>query len=650
MKKVYLVAATLLIGGAISAQHTANIPLRSADHQLTQNHNALTKESNVQLKAAGDILYSEDFANGLTGNAGGTMTLPGSTAWTTTGPDAQWWVPADSCPDGAYTNPTTQTIESTTSANGFMAFATDSSNTDWSDPQNPVIDPGYASRDGQLVSPVIDITGYTNLVISFEQWYRHCCDNTHEYYLELSTDGFTSEIVQIECSNRGSLPYKVDVNDNSGTRLTKIVINNYLSGLATPANFQFRFNHVPTASHYFWQVDDVALIEQNSTDVRVNSRRYAASGNNSLEYPLTPVSQITTIDFGAWVENIGQSTTTSTLDIEVNDGSSTVFTGSGTPVSQTTLQADSLTAGTWTPAGLGDYEIEYIAGAGAADDDMNDNSLFRYLTVNQYIYGRDEGGMDGSNNNSFISNISGGTGQQFKIGNIFDIVADDTIRSVDVVISDRTDETNQPVVFAEVYQWDGTQYVFVEQTSEYTLTSTADFEVVLTLPLYSVIPVTAGDDILVVAAHYGGDASGDDDVRFATAGNTDQGSVLGFDGSNSLFNLIDPGIPCVRLNFDPASNNVGIEELAQYGVALGQNMPNPFNNETQITYELKQTENVRFEVVDVTGKMVMSFNEGTKVAGSHTVMINANDLPAGTYFYSLITDGYKTTRSMVINK
>ena len=86
------------------------------------------------------------------------------------------------------------------------------------------------------------------------------------------------------------------------------------------------------------------------------------------------------------------------------------------------------------------------------------------------------------------------------------------------------------------------------------------------------------------------------------------------------------------------------------GVKLGQNMPNPFNANSVVNFELNSAEEVSFEIVDITGKVVKSIKLGNLNAGVHTVNIDASELNSGVYFYSVITGGNKVTNRMIVQK
>jgi hypothetical protein len=64
--------------------------------------------------------------------------------------------------------------------------------------------------------------------------------------------------------------------------------------------------------------------------------------------------------------------------------------------------------------------------------------------------------------------------------------------------------------------------------------------------------------------------------------------------------------------------------------------PNPAYGVTSIEYQLTQSSsNVEINILDVTGKLVKSFNEGAKDPGKYDVTFNASELQPGNYFYTI---------------
>ena len=92
-------------------------------------------------------------------------------------------------------------------------------------------------------------------------------------------------------------------------------------------------------------------------------------------------------------------------------------------------------------------------------------------------------------------------------------------------------------------------------------------------------------------------------------------------------------------------SSVGINELAANGATLGQNVPNPFNGESTITYQLaKDANSVLFTVTDVMGRVISS-EKGASNTGSHSIKLGS--YAAGIYYYTLNVDGKTSTKKMI---
>lgn len=91
---------------------------------------------------------------------------------------------------------------------------------------------------------------------------------------------------------------------------------------------------------------------------------------------------------------------------------------------------------------------------------------------------------------------------------------------------------------------------------------------------------------------------------------------------------------------------VGVTELEKTGVALSQNMPNPFTKESVVRYTLaKDVNSALFTVTDIMGRVITSEKVAT-TTGSHSVKLAA--YAAGVYYYSLNVDGVVTTKKMIV--
>ena len=95
---------------------------------------------------------------------------------------------------------------------------------------------------------------------------------------------------------------------------------------------------------------------------------------------------------------------------------------------------------------------------------------------------------------------------------------------------------------------------------------------------------------------------------------------------------------------------VGIDEHKANNVRVGQNIPNPFSDNTYIGYDLLEGANVTLEVFDITGKKVQTVEEGKQFAGNHSIQFNASNLQAGVYFYTLTAGENRVSKRMTLVK
>jgi Domain of unknown function (DUF362)/FlgD Ig-like domain len=104
------------------------------------------------------------------------------------------------------------------------------------------------------------------------------------------------------------------------------------------------------------------------------------------------------------------------------------------------------------------------------------------------------------------------------------------------------------------------------------------------------------------------------------------------------------------------SNNSPIDQQTPAIFKLYQNFPNPFNSQTQITFDLQNSTSIQLLIYDTSGRLVKSLINGeTRDAGIYRVKWNGtNDqgqnLSSGVYFYKLIVGNFSETKSMILNK
>ena len=231
----------------------------------------------------------------------------------------------------------------------------------------------------------------------------------------------------------------------------------------------------------------------------------------------------------------------------------------------------------------------------------------------------------------------------FEAGSIFDIFADQQVFGIDVVIG-----TNTPagtIIYGKLYVFDAVvgDYVYLDETPEYTTTQAdADNNVTITLPLFTSPTLTAGQTALPMVGCYSEFYYGRSGVSEAQTTYILYG---GLNGAGSQYYTTQT--PMVRMNFDPVS---GVDEIDVNSMVLGQNIPNPANNTTTINYSVKSNANVNLTLTDMTGKVVMTLNEGRRAAGDYKITLDASTLAGGMYHYTLSNGETSITKAMSVVK
>ena len=95
--------------------------------------------------------------------------------------------------------------------------------------------------------------------------------------------------------------------------------------------------------------------------------------------------------------------------------------------------------------------------------------------------------------------------------------------------------------------------------------------------------------------------------------------------------------------------NVGISENEFNAASVSQNFPNPFTNTSIVTVNLTQATDLSLEVFNLTGQKVYEVSNGHSNAGTHNLVINAENLSSGVYFYTVNAGNNTVTKKMIIN-
>lgn len=625
----YTLLSSVVIAGTAFGQWANPRPalMQLEPAEKTSRSHILPADPATDLRAGGDIVWSEDFANGLAGNNG-------VGPWTTSGPNGDIWKRKLTGPLGGFTA-TTERIQSTTVANGYMLFNADSANSSWvGNTPTPLPVANFANWEGSLVSPVLDLSGTPFVEITFQQRLRFCCGDS-PHLLEVSTDGGTTWPF--------SYPTAVTAVVNTLTPTQTIKINLVEAIAADPSNVRLRFRHAADAgtSHYQWQIDDVSIVELFQYDLRVTNSALTswdpvtAASYDALRYTVYHNSQLRPVGLNMDVLNNG-----SEVDNDAVANFTVELQGGATVLDQDQPQA------TWAPgeqrnivvdppftppAQVGQYNVSFSVSSTEEDQTPADNVGSASFRVSDVTYARDNGSV------ASVQNSGGGPlimANAFYVANTTQLygitVALGTGSEIGALVQGELRADNLDDVIATTEE----QFITAGML---TPIGGSNF---LTLVFNPPVPLTAGIDYMAAVQVFG-------DVRIGRNGVSEpQSSFLYFDGQAGLDWYFTTTTPIVRMNFD---QSVGIDELdATNTFGLGQNMPNPANGTTTIPYELKEAGVVSFQMHDVTGKLVMEEFMGSRGAGVYRFDIGTEHLRDGVYFYTMTVGEARATKRMIV--
>lgn len=111
------------------------------------------------------------------------------------------------------------------------------------------------------------------------------------------------------------------------------------------------------------------------------------------------------------------------------------------------------------------------------------------------------------------------------------------------------------------------------------------------------------------------------------------------------------------LSFLYSEISVGINECPETPgeFYLAQNYPNPFNPSTAIRYHLPFNSAVLFQIFDLNGKIIRTWELPDQTAGQHQITWNGENsrgskVSTGIYLYQLISSNFSSTRKMICLK
>ena len=578
------------------------------------------------------VIWSEDFANGIPANWNNSG-APALAIWEYRGPSTnpnQLVGSRGSClPDGNVG----EAIASTTSANGFVIFDSNY----WDNDLNPCTVENFGTGQAPgphlsyLTTASIDLTGFANVALEFEQYIRYYLGNTR---VEISIANGPWEVLYTNILDQGIT-----------TQNTQTVRMPLPASAGNQSNVKLRF--VYDGLYYFWQLDDIRLVQGFANDLLIENSSYGdfdfnnpdhTTGFEMMEYTQYPSAFAPLVYLKSNVFNFGTNTQTNiALNARLmNDNSGELLYESASPVLPTLAPgADSvLVSGEFQMEQVvADYSV-YFNSLQTETDENTENSLDTlHFKITPVTYARDENSLG-----SMFLPSEAFASAPFEMGAVYLLPSGQQLHSVSVAMGEGT--ILPCSVYATVFPFSlstgiggaiaSTQDIAV---SEADINSFGEASMKV---LSFDSPVFLSQGLYLVAV--GSPISAFQAVIGLSGKSEDLSAWVRFNNSNTeLFYLTRT--PMIRMNFGPVSN---ITEQS-FGQSF-QIYPNPATESLSILLNGKEAATI--EVFDETGRHIHSQKSNIAVSN---IEMNISDFSSGIYTVR-VTQANRTSAQIFIKQ
>jgi hypothetical protein len=427
---------------------------------------------------------------------------------------------------------------------------------------------------------------------------------------------------------------------------------------------------------YFWNIDDLQLMEAPQYDLRMDSVDIHWDSKNPLldetiSY-MMPLSQVgqghAFYGFGSKITNMGKEELTNPeFTVTIRHDGVNVFEESKTLPRILPGYKDSIDlVGRYEPKEKGTYEIKYQWQLGQTDGNPNDNEKTIIYVVSDSVYNRAGDKPD----YSYIAPYYAPDlwDQNFNMnhfmGSIFPIYGDCEIDGISAYITGGLADSLIDfdfTVWEAKYDWTYIDPLWLMRTERLVLDSS-----MLNTWVYQ--PFTKDGESEFVKA---GSLlwAGLEHSNYHTNEKVRKHQGLAVGGTNvapyhvpvalvakpRFFSASYPiawtelGNKNLMIRLYLHSTASAIDPLVSGAFAVAQNYPNPFGDHTTINYSVDKEASVKLEITDLTGRVVLMKDEGQQPVGSHRIVIENPGLAPGIYFYTLYAGNERQTRKMIIN-
>ncbi len=578
------------------------------------------------------VIWSEDFANGI------------DNAWTNTeaGGIAQWeyrgplTIPNNEigsrglCTEQAAPG---NVIESPTASNGFVIFDSNW----WDNPDQPCTLANFGTGPAPgphlaiLTSPAIDLSAHPDIALRFNQYLRNY---NAMMRVEASADGVSWTTV----FDNSSTPL------DSENNMSVLVPISAIVGGQPNAKIRFVFD----GNYYFWQLDDVCVVEILPNDLASRLTTFGdfdfndpshPTGFELMPYTKYPDEMAPLLKFSTQCDNIGSNPQSNCrLNVEVKNLQSSTIIHTAQSDEGFTLQPGAtleLRASDYQmPATQANYHIHYAISENETDQNPQNNMDTLGFQITDCTYARDF-----NFTNAYFLPGPDLSLLDFEVGNVFLVeAANQSCYSISVAIAAGTSLPTS--IYARLYAFDAQESIaatLVGTTSSLNITAEmfnsfgqGNF---VHLLFDSPIPVNNNETYLAVI----GSPDGAENVFVAFSGGSAENTSWVRFLPDQWYYL--NATPMVRMNF---GTNISVDENAIKEDAFSV-FPNPASSHLNLDLKPFLNQSVTIRITDQTGNIVFEQNINKVSVDNENLSVQA--LAQGIYFIQL-----KNENSMMMSK
>jgi hypothetical protein len=525
-----------------------------------------------------------------------------------------------------------EAMTSSTASNGFVIFDSNY----WDNNLNPCTVDNFGTGQAPgphlsyLTTPSINLSGFPNSVLEFEQYIRYYLGNTR---VEISIANGPWEVLYTNILDQGIT-----------TQNTQTVRMPLPASAGNQSNVKLRF--VYDGLYYFWQLDDIRIVQGYANDLIIENSSYGdfdlnnpdhTTGFEMMEYTQYPSAFAPLVHLESNVFNLGTNVQTNVaLNARIiNDNSGVLIFESNSPI-----LAD-LSSGADSVLVAGEFQIDptvshYSAYFNSLQTETDENILnqieWLQFDVTPVTYARDENSLG-----SMFLPSEAYADAPYEMGAVYLLPSSgQQLHSVSVAIGEGT--TLPSSVYATVFPFSLATGIgaAIATTQDFAITE-ADINAFggASMKVLSFdTPLNLSQGLYLVAV--GSPNSAFQAVIGLSGKSEDLSAWVRFNNSNNdLFYLTRT--PMIRMNFGVVSD---VTEQS-FGQSF-QVYPNPASESLSIL--LNEKELALIEIFDQTGRRIRSQKSNTEVL---KIEMNVSDFSAGIYTVKVIQANHSSSQIFI---